>query len=40
MAKKRFSDEQIAFALRQADAGTPMTEIIRKLRVSEQTCYR
>jgi putative transposase len=29
MPKKRFSDEQIAFALRQADAGTPVGEICR-----------
>jgi putative transposase len=26
MPKKRFSDEQIAFALRQAEAGTPVGE--------------
>ncbi len=28
MPKKRFSDEQIAFALRQAEAGTTVGEIV------------
>ena len=40
MKKKRFTEEQIAFALRQADSGTAVAEIIRKLGVSEQTFYR
>ncbi len=40
MKKKRFTPEQIAFALRQHESGTPVTEIIRKLAVSEQTFYR
>jgi hypothetical protein len=30
MPKKRLSDEQIAFALRQAKSGTPVGEICRK----------
>jgi putative transposase len=38
--KKRFTEEQIAFALRQAEGGTVVAEIIRKLGVSEQTFYR
>jgi putative transposase len=37
--KSRFSDEQIAAALRQAEAGTPVTEITRKLGISENTFY-
>jgi putative transposase len=37
MKKSRFSDEQIAHALRQAEAGTPLAEITRKLGVSEAT---
>ncbi len=37
--KKRHSPEQIAQALRQAEAGTPVTEIIRKLGVHENTFY-
>lgn len=39
MRKSRYSDEQIAAALRQAEAGTPVTEIVRKLGVSEATFY-
>jgi len=35
----RFSDEQIAHALRQAEGGTAVTEIVRKLGVSEATFY-
>lgn len=38
--KKRFSEEQIAFALRQAERGTPVTEVCRKMGVSEQSFYR
>jgi putative transposase len=38
--KKRFTEEQIAFAWRQAEGGTVVAEIIRKLGVSEQTFYR
>ncbi len=40
MKKKRFSEEQIAFALRQAEAGTAVKEVIRRLGISEQTFYR
>jgi putative transposase len=39
LKKSRFSDEQIAHALRQAEAGTPVAEIVRKLGVSEATFY-
>jgi len=35
--KSRYSDEQIAAALRQAEAGTPVAEVIRKLGISEAT---
>jgi len=38
--KKRFTDEQITLALRQAEAGTPVAEICRKLQITEQTFYR
>jgi hypothetical protein len=38
--RKRYTDEQIAFALRQAETGTPVEEICRKLGVSEPTFYR
>jgi putative transposase len=40
MGKKHFIEEQIAFALRQAESGTSVAEIIRKLGISEQTFYR
>ena len=40
MKKKRFTEEQIAFALRQAESGTPVPDIIRKMGVSEPTFYR
>jgi putative transposase len=40
MKKSRFTEAQIAFALRQAESGTPVAEIIRKLGIAEQTFYR
>jgi putative transposase len=40
MPKKGFSEEQIAFALRQAESGTPVGEVCRKLGMSEQSFYR
>jgi putative transposase len=40
MKRKRFTEAQIAFALRQAESGTPVAEITRKMRISEVTFYR
>ena len=40
MKRKRYTDEQIAFALRQAEGGPAMEEICRKLGVSEATFTR
>ncbi len=40
MKKSRYSEEQIAFALRQAETGTPIVEVCRKMGVSEQTFFR
>jgi len=37
--KSRYSDEQIAAALRQAEIGTPVADIPRKLGISEATFY-
>jgi putative transposase len=38
--KTALTEEQVAYALRQAEAGTPVVEVCRKLGVSEQTFYR
>lgn len=40
MARRRYSEEQIGFALRQAEDGTPVPELCRKLGVAEATFYR
>ncbi len=37
--KKRYTEAQIAFALRQAASGTSAAEICRKMGVSEPTFY-
>jgi putative transposase len=39
MKKSRYTDEQIAFALRQAETGTPVKEVCRKMGISDQTFY-
>jgi len=40
MKKSRFSEQQIAFILKQADDGTSVVEICRKAGISQQTYYR
>jgi len=40
MKRKRYTEPQIAFALQQAEAGTPVAEICRKMGVAEATFYR
>jgi putative transposase len=40
MKKSKFTEEQIAYALRQAESGTPVLDVCRKLGISEQTFYR
>jgi putative transposase len=40
MKKSRFTEAQIAMALRQGEAGTPVEEICRKLGISEGTYFR
>jgi putative transposase len=38
--RRKFTEEQIAFALKQAEHGTPVAEVIRKMGITEQTCCR
>ena len=40
MKSSRYSPEQVAFGLRQAEEGTPVSEVCRKMGISEQTFYR
>ena len=40
MKKTRYSEEQIAYALKQAETGTSVAEVIRRMGISEQTFYR
>jgi len=40
MKKTRYTAEQVSFALRQAESGTPVPEVCRKMEISEQTFYR
>ena len=39
MKRSKFSEEQIAYSLRQADAGTTVGDVCRQLGVSEATFY-
>ncbi len=40
MKTSKFTEEQIAFALKQAEIGTPVKEVVRKMGITEQTFYR
>ena len=40
MKKSRFTEEQIAFALRQAEGSASVRDVCHKMGVSEQTFYR
>jgi putative transposase len=41
MARKTtFTEEQITFALRQAEAGLPVEDVCRKLGISQATFFR
>ena len=40
MKNSRYTLEQIAFALRQAESGTPVVAVCRKMGIAEQTFYR
>ena len=39
MRKSKFTDEQIAFALKQAELGTGVEEVCRKMGISDATFY-
>ena len=39
MKKSRFSEEQVAFALREVESGRPPADVCRQLGVSEATFY-
>lgn len=39
MKKTRYTEEQIAFALKQAETGTRVEEMCRKMGISEATFY-
>jgi putative transposase len=39
MKKSRFSEQQIAFVLRQAEEGTAIAEVCRKAGISEASFY-
>lgn len=39
MKKTRYTEEQIAFALKQAETGTRVGEVCRKMEISEATFY-
>ena len=40
MKKSRFTEQQIAYALRQAESGVPIEEITRKMGITQATFYR
>lgn len=39
MKTSKFTDEQIAFALKQAETGTKVAEVCRKMGISDATFY-
>lgn len=40
MKKSRYTEEQISYALKHAETGTSVAEVIRRMGISEQTFYR
>jgi putative transposase len=40
MRKSHYTEEHISFALKQAELGTPVAEVCRKMGVSEATFFR
>ena len=39
MKRSKFSEEQIVYAIRQAESGTPVGDLCRQLGVSDATVY-
>jgi len=39
MKKSKFTEAQIVFAIRQAETGTPVEEVCRKLGISQATFF-
>jgi putative transposase len=40
MKKSKFTEPQIAYALRQTESGVPVEEITRKMGITQATFYR
>ncbi len=40
MKRSRFTEQQIVFALKQQEVGTPVDEICRKMGISDATFYK
>jgi len=38
--KSKFSEQQIVYAIKQVEAGVPISELCRKYGISQQTFYR
>ena len=38
--KSRYTEEQIAYAMKQVETGTPVAEVIRRMGISKQTFCR
>ncbi len=39
MKRSKFTEQQIAFGLKQAELGTPVDEVCRKMGISDATFY-
>lgn len=39
MKRSKFSEEQIIYALRQAESGTPISDLYQQYEIAEQTIF-